>query len=105
MCADRRVVEPTALGGPADLEEVQRVLREQSDMVLRFEAKRAELLRALVRDAVEFAVSDSRLGPRHQVGGLVGHRSRMMARVLRSSASTPVVTWSPPRHAGHSLAG
>jgi hypothetical protein len=67
--------------GPADLEEVQRVLCEQSDMVLRFEAKRAELLRALVRDAVEFAVSDSRPGPHHPVGGLVGHRARMMARV------------------------
>jgi hypothetical protein len=49
--------------------------------VLRFEAKRAELLRALVRDAVEFAVSDSRPGPHHPVGGLVGHRARMMARV------------------------
>jgi hypothetical protein len=33
------------------------------------------------RDAVEFAVSDSRPGPHHPVGGLVGHRARMMARV------------------------
>jgi hypothetical protein len=33
-------------------------------LVLRFEAKRAELLRTLVRDAVESAISDSRPGPR-----------------------------------------
>jgi DNA-binding winged helix-turn-helix (wHTH) protein len=47
------------------------------------EVEKAEhtLLRALVRDAVEFAVSDSRPEPRHPVGGLVGHRARMVARV------------------------
>jgi hypothetical protein len=81
MRADRRVVEAAALRRPADLHEEQRILGQERDMVLRLEAEPAKQLRPLVRGPVQFAIGDRRAGPRHPVGGLVGHRARMDAGV------------------------
>jgi hypothetical protein len=49
MRADCRVIEPAALRRPADLEELQGILSQQRDVVLRLQAERAEQLSRLVR--------------------------------------------------------
>jgi hypothetical protein len=49
VAADRGVVEPASLRGPAYLHEGQAILHQQSNVVAGLEAERAKQMRALIR--------------------------------------------------------
>ena len=72
IAADRGVIEPRALRGPADLHEREAVLHQQRDVIACFEAELAKEMRALVRELIELAIADRFARAGHSVGDLVG---------------------------------
>ena len=71
IAADRGVIETCALRGPADFHEGEAVFHQQRDVVAGLQPERAEQLRTLVRELVEFAIGDRLAGRRHLIGDLV----------------------------------
>ena len=62
IAADRGVIEPRALRGPADFHEGEAVFHQQRDVVAGLQAERAEQMRALVGELVELAIGDRLAG-------------------------------------------
>src|SRR5581483_5823756 len=75
IAADRGVIEPGALRGPADLHEGEAIFHQQRDVVAGLETELAEQMRALVRELVELAIGDGLAGGGHLVGDLVRVRA------------------------------
>ena len=81
VAADRGVVEACALRRPADFHEGEAIFHQQRDVVAGLQPQRAEQMRALVRELVEFAIGDRLAGPGHLVGDLVRVNAGVDGRV------------------------
>jgi hypothetical protein len=94
VAADRGVIEPAPLRGPADLHEGEPVFHQQCNVIAGVQPQRTKQMRALVRKLVELAIGDRLARARHLVGDLVGMRAGVGGRVghrvfLRNSTRVP----------------
>jgi hypothetical protein len=81
VAADRGVIEPASLRGPADLHEGQSVFHQERDVVTFLQTERTQQMCALVRELVELAIGDRLAAARHLIGDLVRLGARMDRRV------------------------